>query len=71
MGKDKHFSVLIKSGHVLYCFCLCCLFLFESIRGKTGKYNSRKNEPFYSICIIFTTNAVECIQNPTATNRAI
>ena len=29
MGKDKDFSVFIKSRHVLYCF-----FLFESIREK-------------------------------------
>ena len=34
MGKDKDFSVLIKYGHVLYCFFLCCLFPFESFRKK-------------------------------------
>ena len=28
MGKDKDFSVFIKSGHVLY-FLLCCLFPFS------------------------------------------
>ena len=28
MGKDKDFSVFIKSGHVLY-FLLCCLFPFK------------------------------------------
>ena len=43
MGKDKDFSVFIKSGHILYCFFLCCLFPFESIQEKTGKENSRKN----------------------------
>ena len=32
MGKDKDFSVFVKSGHILYCFFLCCLFPFESIR---------------------------------------
>ena len=37
MGKDKDFSVFSKSRHVLYCFCLCCLFPFESIQGKNGK----------------------------------
>ena len=37
MGKDKDFSVFIKSGHVPYCFFLCCLFLFESIWGKNRK----------------------------------
>ena len=37
MGKDKDFSVFIKSGHVLYCFFLCCLFPFESIGEKTEK----------------------------------
>ena len=36
MGKDKDFSVFIKSGHVLY-FFLCCLFPFESIWEKTVK----------------------------------
>ena len=49
MGEDKDFSVFIKSGHVLYCFFLCCLFPFESIWEKQEKYNSRKNKPFYSI----------------------
>ena len=34
MGKDKDFSVLIKSGHVMYSFFLCCLLPFESIREK-------------------------------------
>ena len=38
MGKDKDFSVFIKSGHALYCFFLCCLFPFESTRGKNGKF---------------------------------
>ena len=37
MGKDKDFSMLIKYGHVLYCFFLCCLFPFERNRGKNGK----------------------------------
>ena len=37
MGMNKDFSVLIKSGHVLYCFYLCYLLPFESIREKTGK----------------------------------
>ena len=37
MGKDKDFSVLIMSGHVLYCFLLCYFSPFESIREKTGK----------------------------------
>ena len=37
MGKDKDLSVFIKSGHVMYSFLLCCLFPFESIRGKNGK----------------------------------
>ena len=27
MGKDKDFSVFIKSGHVLYCFFLNVLFI--------------------------------------------
>ena len=41
MAKDKDFFVLIKSGHVLYCFFLCCLFPFESIReNKTHRKNS-------------------------------
>ena len=37
MVKEMDFSVFIKSGHVLYCFFLCCLFQFESVREKTGK----------------------------------
>ena len=37
MGKDKDFSVFIKSGHVLYCFFLCSLFQFERIQEETGK----------------------------------
>ena len=43
MGKDKDFSVFIKSEHVGYCLLLCCLFPFESIQEKTGKKNSQKN----------------------------
>ena len=37
MSKNKDFSVFVKSENVLYCFILCCLFPFESIREKTGK----------------------------------
>ena len=37
MGKYKDFSVFIRSEHVMFCFFLCCLFLFESIRERTGK----------------------------------
>ena len=37
MGKDKDFSALIKSGHVLYCFFQCCLFQFRKQSGKNGK----------------------------------
>ena len=37
MGKDKDFSVFIKSENVLYCFCPCCLFPCESIREKNWK----------------------------------
>ena len=37
MGKDKDFSVFIKSRHVLHCFFLYCIFLFESIQEKMGK----------------------------------
>ena len=37
MGKGKDFSMFIKSGHVLYCSFLCCLFPFESIRDKPEK----------------------------------
>ena len=33
----SEFSVFIKSGHELYRFSLCQLFLFDSILGKTGK----------------------------------
>ena len=43
------FSVFIKSGHELYRFSLCQLFPFDSIREKTGKQNTQKNKPFYSI----------------------
>ena len=34
--------MFIKSGHVLYCFCLCCLFPFESIREKRENKTHRK-----------------------------
>ena len=38
MGKDKDFSMFIKSGNALYCFFLCSLFPFENIQEKkTGK----------------------------------
>ena len=37
MGRDKGFSLLIKSGHVVACFLLWCLFPFESIREKSGR----------------------------------
>ena len=36
MGKDKDFSVFIKSGHVLYCSFVCCLIPFENIQEKTA-----------------------------------
>ena len=34
MLKGTDFSVFMKYGDVLFCFFLCCLFQFESIRGK-------------------------------------
>ena len=38
MGKDKDFSVFIKSGHVLY-FFLFCLFLFYPEKIAILQYN--------------------------------
>ena len=38
MGKDKHFSVFIKSGHVLYCFFSCAVYSrLKAFGEKTGK----------------------------------
>ena len=42
MGKDMDFSVFNKSGHVLHCFFLCCLFPFESIWEINGKIKLTK-----------------------------
>ena len=36
MGKDKYFSVFIKSVYVMYIFS-CVALPFESIRKKIGK----------------------------------
>ena len=53
MGEDKDFSVFIKSGHVLYCLFLWCLFPFESIRKK--RENKNHGQISHSTVFLFTT----------------